>query len=760
MIMRIKQVLKGMAAGFVLAAVGAGFGPGMAGQGWAAGLSADVPYAFSSVAIGGGGYIPAIVFSRAAPGVVYMRTDIGGAYRWDEAAKRWLPLLDGVGEGRLLGVESIAPDPTAPDRVYAALGMYSGQQAAIARSDNRGATWTFKPVPFAMGGNEDGRGMGERLAVDPANPQVLLFASRHDGLWRSADQGQSWAKLSSFPYGGAGKPPQYQTHGGVGFVVFDPRAGSRRVVAGVSDPGQGAVYLSPDGGATWAKAPDGPAGPVAAGMVPTRAEFGADGTLYATFDDWIGPNGVHKGAVWALSPAGVWRDITPDKSAEGGYMGLATDPKAPGVVLVASLDRWHPGDTLWRSADGGAHWDDLSKRSARDVAYSPWLDHVGGSEHMGHWMSALAIDPFHPAHVAYGTGATAFVADDVGADGAIHWRVWTQGVEETVGLSLAAPTAGDGVPVLLSGLGDIGGFAHDTLAAVPARPFVGPFMQNTNQIDYAGMAPRFVVRSGTVRDIDPKTGATLALSEDGGHNWRPLKVPALKPSPGEPGERFDLTGDASVVIGADGATLVVNTPVVLYSADAGAHWRPSAGLPPKARVIADKVDPKRFYAVEFASGLVFASSDGAQSFLPLKARDLPAKLDSLKPWNREGQLGFMAAPGRAGELWMLLKGDLYFSKDGGQSFRTLSRKQVWVASFGLGKAAPGSSWTTLYAKGGMDGVDGLFRSTDGGATWKRINDGSQRWGNEIKAITGDPQTFGRVFVGTGGRGVLVGQPRP
>ncbi len=53
---------------------------------------------------------------------------------------------------------------------------------------------------------------------------------------------------------------------------------------------------------------------------------------------------------------------------------------------------------------------------------------------------------------------------------------------------------------------------------------------------------------------------------------------------------------------------------------------------------------------------------------------------------------------------------------------------------------------------------GFFRSDDAGGTWVRINDNRHQFGF-AGVITGDARVFGRVYVGTGGRGILVGTPR-
>ncbi|MEJ2502437.1 MAG: hypothetical protein P8177_03835 [Gemmatimonadota bacterium] len=62
---------------------------------------------------------------RPDPGVRYARTDIGGACRGSPEAGRWEPPWDGLSneDRNLMGGESVAVDPSDPDRVYLALGQ-------------------------------------------------------------------------------------------------------------------------------------------------------------------------------------------------------------------------------------------------------------------------------------------------------------------------------------------------------------------------------------------------------------------------------------------------------------------------------------------------------------------------------------------------------------------------------------------------------------------------------------------------------------
>ena len=116
----------------------------------------SVPYTWHNVVIGGGGFVTGIIFHPHQKNLIYARTDVGGAYRWDSTALRWIPITDWVGEQdvNLTGIESIALDPSDSNRVYLAAGTYSRSEAAILRSEDQGRTFKRTDVSFRMGGNE------------------------------------------------------------------------------------------------------------------------------------------------------------------------------------------------------------------------------------------------------------------------------------------------------------------------------------------------------------------------------------------------------------------------------------------------------------------------------------------------------------------------------------------------------------------------------------------------------------------------------
>jgi photosystem II stability/assembly factor-like uncharacterized protein len=717
------------------------------------------PYDWRNVTVGAGGFAPNVIFSRAEPNLAYLRTDMGGAYRWDAREERWMPLQDGNPVSSYMGIESVAADPVNPEVVYLAAGMGSWGKAAIWRSEDRGESWAIVPVPFKMGGNEAGRGLGERLTIDPNRTSTLFFGSRHDGLQRSDDDGRTWRKVESFPHAGLGAPDSpRETHGGISFVLFDPVSGrtgggSDVIYAAVADPAEQHLYRSVDGGRSWSPVAGGPG----AEMLPVKGDIDEEGNLYVAYSTGIGPNGIEDGSVWRFDTrSGEWRDITPDRKTEGGYMGISIDRQRPGRLAVSSVNRWQPGDTVWLSEDYGRNWDDLSQRSRRDTSASPFLNWGEDETEFGHWTAGLAIGPFDGRTIVYTTGDTVYRTDEGDRrEGTILWRPWVRGIEQTAVITLTSPTGG--APVI-SGFGDLAGFVHDRLDVSPPRMHLHPTLSNTNNLDYAGNAPHIVVRSGTRHTQRADEGhATLAWSEDGGRTWQPLTVPPLAVGDA-PAQRYDLTGEAPINVSADGSVFIVGTPLTMVTRDRGRTWQALEGLPPGARAIADKADPQLFYAIDFDSGRLFVSRDGARSFAPASARGLPDGLTAARPRNRESQWPMHATPGRAEELWFNLGGTLYHSSDAGQTFRRATDRDTRIELFGLGHPAPESAHPALYATATIAGLRAVWRSDDGGANWVRINDDEHQWGLRFRAISGDPRRYGRVYIATDGRGLLYGDP--
>ncbi|CAL9426696.1 cellulose binding domain-containing protein [Streptomyces sp. enrichment culture] len=722
-------------------------------------LAADT-YTWKNVRVDGGGFVPGIVFNRSEKDLAYARTDIGGAYRWQQSTKTWTPLLDHIGWDRWghTGVVSIATDSVDPDRVYAAVGTYTNSwdpgNGAVLRSTDRGATWRTADLPFKLGGNMPGRGMGERLAIDPHRNSVLyLGAPSGHGLWRSTDSGATWSKVTAFPNPGNYAQDPSDTSGyasdnqGVVWVTFDestgtPGSATKTIYAGVADK-ENAVYRSTDAGATWSRLPGQPTGLLAHKGVLDAV----NGRLYLAYSDTGGPYDGTDGAVWRYDTrTGAWRDITPDADPYYGFSGLSVDRQRPGTVMVTGYSSWWPDTQIFRTTDGGATWTraweftsypSRTNRYTMDVSSSPWLSWGAQpsppeeAPKLGWMTEALEIDPFDSDRMMYGTGATVYGTEDLtrwDTGGKITIRPMVRGLEETAVNDLVSPPSG---APLISALGDIGGFRHTDLTKVPSMMFTSPNFTSSTSLDYAEARPDTVVRVGNL-----DSGPRIAFSTDNGANWFAGQEP--------PG----VSGGGTVAAAADGSRFVWSPDGagVHTTSGFGAAWTASRGIPAGAVVESDRVDPKRFYG--FKSGTFHVSTDGGATFTAA-ATGLPAS----------GPVRFKAVPGRAGDIW-LAGGQsgaygLWRSTDAGATF-TKVRGVEEADTIGFGKAAPGATYDTLYTSAKIGGVRGIFRSTDAGASWTRINDDAHQWGWTGAAITGDPRIYGRVYVATNGRGIVYG----
>ncbi|MFD7305050.1 1,4-beta-glucanase [Streptomyces pharetrae] len=695
-------------------------------------------YRWRNVVIGGTGFITGVLFHPAVRGLAYARTDIGGAYRWDERAARWIPLTDHLGwdDWNLLGVEAMAVDPAHPDRLYLAVGTYSqpwSGNGAVLRSADRGRTWQRTDLTVKLGANEDGRGAGERLLVDPRDSDTLWLGTRHDGLLKSTDRGATWAPATGFP---ATPNPSGQ---GVTLLV----AAGRAVYAGWGDTdGTSPNLFRTTDGTSWHPVPGQPAGTAA--KVPIRAAYDRHTReLYVTYADAPGPNGQTDGSVHKLATVtGRWTEVTPvkpggttsDGSADTfGYGGAAVDARRPGTVVVSTNNRWAAVDTLYRSTDGGRSWTSLKESAVFDVSETPYLKWGGEQPKFGWWIQALAVDPYDSRHLVYGTGATLYGTRDLR-----HWAPRIRGLEESAVRQLISPPSGPAH--LISGLGDIGVMYHERLTASPARGMAtNPVFGSATGLAQAAGKPSYVVRTGWG---DHGNGA---YSTDGGRTWAPFAA--------QPGLAKNAPGP--IAVNADGTVLLwtfVHWDGTRYpayrSADGGATWSEVASFPKGATPVADPADPAVFYAYDTDTGTLLASTDGGRAFTA-RATGLPAG---------DSQFRVVAAPGRTGDLWLSAKWNgLYRSTDGGARFTKAD--SCWASyTVGFGKAADGADYPAVYQVGAVEEITAVYRSDDGARTWTRINDDAHQWGWTGETITGDPRLYGRVYLATNGRGIQYGEP--
>lgn len=731
------------------------------GDGHSADSTADIAanrvvygsYIWQVMPVGAGGFVTGIVATGGPSAAMYARTDAGGAYRWEPTTQSWTQLLDarslpGAFPGDTLSVDSIAVAPSLGTRVYLALGndenpapdtAVSGA-GRILVSDDSGSTWRTTERRWFISGNQRFRTGSERLVVDPANPDHVLFGSSREGLFQSFDAGTTWTQipLATLPAGIIDDPASDQPGvSAVGFV-------GTTIVAAVAGNG---IFTSDDDGVSWTLIR--PFDP---------SQFGSS-AVEAAGDFWLSINRTDGNpavvAVFDFDTA-TWTDLPmPTGSPTAVFAVDPTDPSHVVLTNDAVLDAH-----FWTSRDGGQNW------TTHDIEISspqiPWLANTDLDGYMS--VGRVMFDPADGS-LWFAEGMAIWRTTDTDA-ATITWTSVSRGIEETVASGMLAPPGG--TPIGL--VADRQGFLFDDTTRYPDRTLIDETFVGGTSADYSAGYPETIAWVGAEYHIyySDERRPRGAVSSDGGVTWQQFE-----------GMTPEMFGGEIAVSAVDPAILVwlpthytdpwaySRNPVGLYySHDSGQSWThldSVAGIDSFHRFMwwfnrralaADRVNGN-FYLMS-DEGRFFTSSDGAASWQ--EAANAPPCLNA-NACHVYGQLH--AQPDRAERLWAGVGIDgLYRSDDAGRSAWTKlpGVDEVNAMSFGAPLVAGGPAAVFLYGRANGDTQPGIYRSDDDGNSWQLITIFPAGSYTGISAISGDPDIPGRVYIAFSGTGFAQGDP--
>jgi photosystem II stability/assembly factor-like uncharacterized protein len=483
-----------------------------------------------------GADVRALITDPTEPDTVYLGTSGGELYLSTDGGTRWTNPFHGVPfPGHT--IDSLVVDRSG--RLWAACwGLWGG--GVIAVSDDHGHTWTRRDT-----GLEDFS--VRAITVDP-HDENLIVAGGLTGVYRSADGGESWQKISD--------------QENVESVAIDPRTNSR-IYVGTWRQGQ----RTEDGGKTWKLINDGmvldtdmfsiliePDNPdslwvATCGWVYNSANRGDKWTRFRDgFDNRrihdIEVDPCNRDALYAGSVAGLYRSDDRGKSwyvvSDEGLVvnSIALHPQRPDRVILGV-----EGDGVYVSNDG-------AKTFTRS---SSGLYNVR--------ITTIAADPASKDHVyaavAFGGAASGIYRSE---DRGVNWeRVSSTKLPEVLSLSVAPAENGFG-PKFVAGT-ERGFFtSDDAVTWVQSEPVNFPLRVEK------------VVRFNPARYF-AATSEGVFTSRDGGMAWYRL---------GGAGNR---TVDLAIgLLGESRALFALSeSGVTVFD---GENWLPIADAPTRGRTLA------------------------------------------------------------------------------------------------------------------------------------------------------------------------------
>lgn len=714
--------------------------------------------------LGGGGFVTGIDISNDGLTKV-CNMDVFNAYVFKSTDTQWRELFTAAsvsgadlaraasGKSDGTGCYAVAVAPGDKTRIY---GTYNAYWYV---SSDTGATFTspsgFGPIR-CLANTGAYRLWNNRLVVDNQNANVAMLGTNGDGIYVTTNG------LATAPTAVTGVPAPVSSGQQPHLVAVDPIStvtGTIRQTWYISSYGNG-VYRSTNG-------PLGTYSLMAGSPVnPTQMICDAAGNL------WVLDTTATKN-VWKWNGT-TWAQITTVKALQ--FSAIAVEAGNTNNIALTTVDGF-----FQRSTDGGTTWiggdtwfNTFPSPIGREIVADkiPWLAVSPG---LG-FPSDIMFDPSqtnklycaHGLGVIYSTPPATFTK--------WTWTDMTHGIEELVGNHVLNPPGGLTKAPIFSFWDKM--MAVDTdLDAFP-QTFRGPSgsgLAHSWAADYAIADPNFIVSCTNFQD------SRTAYSTDRGLTW--TKFASQHPDGNLPG--------GCIAVGAKGVGGGVNViwmpgnngkAVYRKSTDAlNAAWRYlpfpgyatgfgnwiNANYVRRYIITADKDNPGTFYTIvnsinqpsgslDLTMRGVWKTTDEGDTWTRVYSGYLDSEGGSFDFWH--GIL--LCVPGRPGELYYtpgrdFASGRLKRSTDGGVTWNAVANV-FHCRNFGFGKAAPGSSYPTIFAEATISSVYGIYMSTDNCATWTLLTTTPLNRIDTVNGLFGDPNIFGRYYIAYPGSGFIYG----
>jgi len=422
--------------------------------------------------------------------------------------------------------------------------------------------------------------------------------------------------------------------------------------------------------------------------------------------------------------------------------------------VTNSWGNWEGQPVVQLSDDAGASWREISAMAPHSGTFDGWSG----------WVDDVEIDPNNREHILHVSGG---VWETWNASAAKPtWTFVSAGMEETATMALMAPPPGASY-TLLRTMGDTGTHVQTELTKAPTR--MSPrdmFGGNTYSSDMAWSNPAYIATIGNPAWNNTTGGA---YSTDSGVTWTAFAT-------NHPDALGNMTNASNIAVIKPGHIVwAPSQSVPAYTTDNGTTWT-YTNLPAlnrmgdrAYRVVADRKNPNKVYAYESGgvwyaqwteSAHFYTSTDGGRTFTD-------SATFAANTWNTETKYTSIAVnPNAEGDIWIVDGKSILHSLDSGATWTKLNvtapifGESTWwpdvygATSIALGKAPAGASYSaSVYVVGVVNGVWGVYRSDDAGATWIRFNDDKHQYGG-IGTLAADQTVPGRLYLSGSGRGVF------